>query len=278
MPRKSLQGGFCNYPDASCALESTDCLTGTDAFSSSRQMQTAPGAHGGYCLLQDSVKEIAVGKCGNGSCSPNAESCGGDGSSYTIDTSTSDTVFNPACTIETTKFGKCGDRCSWSPQDCNANEEWTFPVSECTCDKVRVGGCVKSGFTYCSVSNLACDSASIWFGPTAVTAETGNECYVCRQSTPIAATDDDKAVENDDGTEENYVGEIEGGTKDSPKKASTGVFLGASLGSVAGVASLIVIFALVKHKRNKAKRTKQHEPPVTVPSTNDENGEDVSVL
>jgi hypothetical protein len=271
MPRKSLQGGYCHYPDNYCALESTDCLTGTDTFSSSRQMQGAAGAHGGNCVLQDSVKETILGKCGNGSCSPNAESCDGDGSSYKIDTSS-----NPACTIGTTKFGKCGDRCSWSPQDCDGNEKWTFPVSECTCDKVRVGGCVKSGFTHCSVSNLACDSASVWFGPTAVTAETGTECYICRQ--PTAATDDDRIEGNDDGAEGNNIGGIKGETKGSPKKMSTGAVLGASLGGVAGVTALIVAFVLVKRKRKKAKKSTQElEPPVNVPS-NDKNGEDVSVL
>lgn len=296
MPRKSLQAGYCSYPGSYCALEETDCLSGADTFSSSRQMQSTPGAHGGSCLLQEFVKEIVLGKCGEGGrCSPNAASCDGSALSSYV----KDDITDPTCTIGSTKFGKCGDRCSWSPQDCNDGEQWTFPDNECTCDIVRVGGCVKDGFTYCSVSNLACDTTSVWFGPTAITAETGNICYICRQPTTDddgvhgnfgGGTDDDgedgtmyddgvggtndgeDGGMDDDRVGGNYVG---GGMKGSSKKSSAGAIVGGSLAGVAGAAAVIAAFVLVKYKRsNKVKRP---EAPVTIPSTDDGN-EDVSVL
>ena len=294
MPRKSLQAGYCSYPDAYCALEETECLSGTDTFSSSRHMQSAAGAHGGSCLLQEAVKEFVLGKCGeDGPCSPNAASCD---SSSALSSYVKDTIHNATCDIGSTKFGKCGDRCSWSPQDCDEGEQWTFPENECTCDMVRVGGCVKDGFTYCSVSNLACDDASVWFGPTAVTAETGNLCYVCRQPT----TDDDGVDGNSGGgggttnqnggaggtngggaeeTDDDRVGgNYVGGMKDSPKnKSSTGAIVGGSLAGVAGAAAIIAAFVLVKRKRSKNKEVERTEAPVTVPST-DDNNEDISVL
>lgn len=266
MPRKSLQGGYCHYPNARCALESKDCFNDND-FSSSRQMQGTPGAHGGNCLLQDSIKDFGLGKCGNGLCSPNAKSCGGDPSAYTSDTS-----INPTCTIHSTKFGKCGDRCSWSAIDCKNNENWTFPADGCTCDKVRIGGCVKDGLTYCGVSELSCDSDSVWFDPIFITAETNYECYLCRQ--PAKPTTDDliEEVKGDD--------DISGGTRQNPSKGktSTGAIVGATMGSLAGVAALIVAFVLVKrkHSNKKSNSVKEIQPPVTVPSFNDEC--DVSVL
>merc|ERR1712176_82928 len=89
------------------------------------------------------------------------------------------------CKIENTLFGRCGDRCSWSPDDCafglNGREKWTFPSEECTCEKVRVGGCQKDGNIFCAVSEDACDDLSEWLSPLDVTKSFNVECFLCNE-------------------------------------------------------------------------------------------------
>lgn len=93
------------------------------------------------------------------------------------------------CTLEETYFGRCGSRCSWSPQSCSSNEVWWFPSPECSCDKVQVGACVKDEEIFCAVSPLSCDEDQIWLSPldlaTTIIGNEATECFLCREKPAI---------------------------------------------------------------------------------------------
>jgi len=134
-------------------------------------MQGAPyAAHGGICLHSQTVQELAMGNCADGTCSPNEASCGDLGPHTNNDTKN--------CQTKETLFGRCGNRCLWSPVDCEGN--WVFPSEDCTCDKVEVGACEKDGSIFCSVSPDSCDKDSNWLSSLEV-VRTGYQCYLCRE-------------------------------------------------------------------------------------------------
>jgi len=57
--------------------------------------------------------------------------------------------------IKYTTYGKCGDRCVWSPDDCLEGEEYINNDMECTANKVKLGACL-DGYGYCTVSPTTC--------------------------------------------------------------------------------------------------------------------------
>ena len=57
--------------------------------------------------------------------------------------------------IKYTTYGRCGERCVWSPEDCLAGEEYVTNDMECTANKVQLGACL-DGFGYCTVSSTTC--------------------------------------------------------------------------------------------------------------------------
>ena len=182
--QKSVRSGFCSSSSRLfCALEETKCsesdsiIDDSFVFSSSREIETTPDAHGGYCRRYDAFKDLRFGRCIDGLCGPNAESCGNNNMLGEDDTNT--------CTIESTLYGKCDDRCSWSPNECQSGELWSFPVDDCTCEKVLVGACVTSIGTHtsvtCAVSPDGCDKSSIWVSVIDLTIEHQVECTLCRQ-------------------------------------------------------------------------------------------------
>jgi len=179
MEKKTVQGGVCDHQIErtwNCALVKSACDEET-IFRSSRQMQGAPErGHGGVCLLQETIRDWRLGICISATktaCSPNQASCQGFGKRFLEN--------DDSCKIENTKYGSCGDRCSWSPEDCADSENWNFPSKDCTCDKVRVGGCQKNDAIFCAVSGQACDDTSTWLSPTEVTSRAGIECFLCAE-------------------------------------------------------------------------------------------------
>jgi len=181
MPRKSVQLGYCY---GQCAIEKKECST-IAYFRSSAEMQTAAGAHGGNCLLTQSIHAHLLGKC-NGEegdvCSPNELSCDDSWIAY-VDADNHD---DDSCTVEDTVFGSCGNRCSWSPNSCLENEVWTFPSQGCSSDKVRVGACVKDNHAYCSVSEDSCDALSYFLNWYEVTDTMDVQCYLSREKIVIS--------------------------------------------------------------------------------------------
>lgn len=189
MTRKSVQNGYCaGGGDYHCALERSECTDAT-SFRSSREMQGAPErAHGGVCLLQESMLGKPLGDCSISGTPPNATTCAPnpaackDDEVFQSGVKPLEGIFNPSgCVVENSVFGKCGDRCSWSPDDCAGGEDWTFPAEECRCDYVQVGGCTKDDQLFCAVSSDACDAKSTYLNPLQVAAENPFTCYLCRK-------------------------------------------------------------------------------------------------
>ncbi len=268
MSRKSLQGGYCSYPDGFCAFEKTDCVNGTDVFSSSRQMQGAAGPHGGFCLTQDSVQETSLGQCEDGTCSPNAASCGHSETLYNT------TLASTLCHVKDIEFGSCDSRCSWSPEDCTADETWKCPVKTCTCDKVQIGACVKHGITYCAVSSKGCDSLSTWYNPTDVPTEPVDDCFVCREPTIPPVDDYFNVINDDDNTGSgNGLGASNKNNKKSP--SNTPMIVGVTIAVVASF-SLVVISAMYLRRKRKASTPSVQE--IKHVASADADGQEVSVL
>lgn len=175
--RKSLKPGVCGFMNPVCALEEPSCVEDVD-FLSSREMEGGASGHGGDCANQSKLRKINVGRCVGGPCAPNVESCG----------SSNDFIPNDvACTVGNTIYGKCGERCSWSPNDCLSGEFWKFPADDCSCDQVQVGACKLNYSNFesytCAVSALGCDDSSVWVNPLDLPIQSNIECFLCRQVT-----------------------------------------------------------------------------------------------
>merc|ERR1712241_516731 len=136
-----------------CVLKQSDCNEG-DIWQSSRQMQGAPySGHGGYCLWSSTVKNDIVGDQEFGACQ-----------------------------------NSTGDkRCAYTADHCVEGEEtWVFPVADCSCDKVRVGGCEKDGKVFCAATADGCDDEATWMDPLTVSAQAATDCYLCIAKTTLA--------------------------------------------------------------------------------------------
>lgn len=286
MTRLSVQGGYCGDYAGGCALEKTDCVNPGD-FLSSREMQSSPGAHGGSCLWQDSIRETRLGRCSNGYCSPNAESCVQGG----YDESPSN------CVVENTKFGSCGgNRCAWSSDHCHDTEDWAFPSKDCSCDKVQVGGCRKGdGEVFCAVSPDACDDESEWLGVLKVKSEAGYDCFLCRE-TSVGGSGEGNQDGNGGGNQDGTGGG--NGNRGKPTNQSSSgersssntlTIFGSTVGAIAGLS--LLVFAGLYMSKKRRKRSSQFgreevAPPKEAPLgtienyPGDDNGklDEVSVL
>ena len=125
---------------------------------------------------------------------------------------------------------------------------------------------MKDDFSYCAVSALGCDEFFEWYGHSAFTARTGDECYVC------------KTLDNGDGFSEIN----EGGGKKMPSN-NVGLIVGSTIGAVVG-ASVLVLAAVLIRKRTKKNLAARFEesrapPPVAMANTDSfKNDGEVSVL
>jgi len=232
-------------------LEKSECNEESN-FRSSREMQGAPQiAHGGICLHSKTIHEKRLGECADGTCSPNEASC--DGLDFAdVEQSTG------TCIVENTSFGRCGDRCSWTSDDCT-DEVWTFPSQECSCDQVQVGACQKDGLIFCAVSSDSCDDEATWLSPMDVTTTTSFRCYLCREKTQVQSNNN--AVDNEE-------------TIPGISKRSNGSVIGAVVGSLAGAVIVLILFVFVRKRQGQNSNGVVKAP---LPSV-DINKDDVSVL
>jgi len=245
MQRLSLKGGYCaTYPESHCVFEKSSC-DDISSWYSSGAMQGAPySAHGGYCLLAKTVREMPLGRCDGvkyGQCAPNKESCEA-GAAF-------EEAFD--CITEEITFGRCGGRCSWSPLDCGL-ESWTFPAEGCTCDKVRVGGCEMNGSVSCAVSKDGCDAESTYLNPLEVASQTGTECYICMEvsepveivSVPESAMKDSTLID-ESSSPPSYL---------SLANDSLGIsfVIGITLGGVLVVALLTYVLVFLRRRKQTA--------------------------
>jgi len=237
-------------------------------------MQGAPNkAHGGICLWSQTIHEKRVGQCSDGACSPNKSSCGG---LDFLDSQQS----TENCDVDSTLFGRCGDRCSWSPDNCSAGEEWTFPSQGCNCDQVQVGACEKDGFIFCSVSPDSCDDKATWLSPVDVASTTPYQCYLCREkivpvappvAAPVAAPVDNNKPSSEDSiiavdnvkpspAGSNPVGGYNPSASSRGSKTNTGVVVGAVVGGVGGAVMVLVLFMFVRKRQDRNSRDVVNAP------------------
>jgi len=203
MTRKSVQGGYCQYPDTvGCALTAAEC-DDPDNYLSARQLQSGPTmAHGGSCRWQNAIKSTKLGMCTDqdGSftqCSSSIDACprwDGKETVFDGDADQKGWVSNNDCTVETTLFGRCDyGMCSWSHEFCVEDNTFRAFDEGCTCDKVQVGACVSNKDdgtleAYCSVSYDGCDDIQDFIMPTEVMGVAGFDCYLCREERDVGET------------------------------------------------------------------------------------------
>jgi len=190
MSRQSLQAGFCEVENI-CALDVFDC----DSFYSSRLMQTAALSHGGGCLQSNAVESISIGICkvadtfnsyheNNGRCANVKELCDLDNHEFFEPSSESCTISKDSNLNSATRYGSClsHGECVWSPNDCESIDDFTGFDAKCSCDRVRVGACLKDGIAFCAVSEFACDEFATWVPAMELSLQEDidTECYLCR--------------------------------------------------------------------------------------------------
>ena len=194
MTRKSVQGGYCDFPDSfGCALTKLECDDPAN-FRSSRQMQDGPVmAHGGSCRWQEEIKETVLGQCSSNKDGALTKQCATDVGACPPDNEWKGP--KPECTIATTSFGRCDyGMCAWSHNQCTEDNTWAPFDEGCTCDKVQVGGCSRLNtdngekVLYCAVSEDACDDEQTWIKAQEVNTAVGFDCFLCREESPAASS------------------------------------------------------------------------------------------
>jgi hypothetical protein len=102
--------------------------------------------------------------------------------------------YDPTCTTtqdllndEYVTYGKCGDRCVWSKEDCLEGEVYIQNDDKCTADKVQIGACF-AGHAYCSVSKASCTQINLPDEPymthQEVKEKIGANCYLSSLPAP----------------------------------------------------------------------------------------------
>lgn len=176
----SFRGGFAGGclrqgQDACVAEPEPFCDAGT--WKSAHWLRSNPGHALRYCAGQ--LASVPIGRCGDsGWCANLAVRCD-DPSSFV--------PYDPTCTITQdlaapgpnmtfTTYGKCGDRCVWSPQDCLTGEDYVKNDPACTADQTKIGSCF-AGHAFCAVSAAACDGEP-WLSHEQTAQEIGVNCFL----------------------------------------------------------------------------------------------------
>jgi len=190
--RSSVDAGLCMNKDGTyvCALASNHC-DDEATFMSSLDLVGTPGVHGGSCADTQKTQGTRVGICNDATkfCASVPELC--DRPLFTI--------RNRDCTVKfelfessETKYGSCsssgfpsdgGKSCLWSNDDCDDMSSFKID-NDCTCEKVRVGGCQQKSNPsniHCAVSKESCDDRSDFLSVTGM-KDTDKDCYLCREA------------------------------------------------------------------------------------------------
>lgn len=283
MTRKSVQGGYCNWPDtAGCALTKLEC-DNPENFLSSRQMQDGPvRAHGGSCRWQDAIRETVLGRCKEGdvntSCASDPKACPEDTDGWLS--------ADPECTVETTSFGRCDyGMCAWTHDQCHEDNTWKAFDEGCSCENVQVGACSRMNGdereVFCAVSELGCDQEQTWITPQEVKNAVGFDCYLCREVS-VSQNSDSTAVAEDAASV------AIGGNRETSSR--TIIVTSAILGTVIAFSIISLVAWKVFKARRAVKRaldggrSKEEAPPTLAIEMNmDENHhstdmDDASVL
>ena len=293
MTRKSVQGGYCQYPDTvGCALTAAEC-DDPDNYLSARQLQSGPTmAHGGSCRWQNAIKSTKLGMCTDqdGSftqCSSSIDACprwDGKETVFDGDAEQKGWVSNNDCKVDTTKFGRCDyGMCSWSHEFCVEDNTFKAFDEGCTCDKVQVGACVSNKDdgtleAYCSVSYDGCDDVQDFIMPTEVMGVAGFDCYLCREerwdgsigSSTVESTTQDSELGLISGlVDESQATNLVQDTNPVNNSGQTTIIVVATLGAVAVLAIVGFVTWRILHAKKVVARATESVAAVAPPTAID---------
>jgi len=154
--RKGWAGGCYVNGTSTCVVQPEDyCDEGT--FVTSAFVRANKGHPLRYCA--GDIEHVNIGRCGDsGECSNLASRCADNTTFVEVDTNCTTTQDLSNDSLVT--YGKCGERCVWSPDDCLQGENYTANDGNCTANKVRIGACF-AGFAFCSVSPTSCNQPGL---------------------------------------------------------------------------------------------------------------------
>lgn len=302
--RASVQAGLC-FQDSFgyCAFTADDC-DDPSAFMSSRLLQIVSGAHGGRCLLRRYTEDINIGSCGDRFCTSVAAACS-EGTPFQERNDLCDIVQSD--NLDRSLFGSCDDRCSWSSQDCGANEIWKVAskAKSCVCEDVRVGACFYQGVYYCAVANASCDSVETWIPATTLLNQpNAPDCRLCRDRIPVpivsvinvtsSVTTTSPPISESPGTAPTNNTKRDETIRDADVDlsgqspvvesiANKGIILGVALGGGLIILTIIIMFLFALHRlrkqqtknTNETKEEADEGPPIHNLVLGDRSTEDV---
>jgi len=160
--RQGFAGGCYVNGTETCVAQPEDyCDEGS--FVSAHYVRSNSGHPLRYCA--GDLEDVAIGRCGDsGKCSNLQSRCEDESSFVAFDptcTTTQDLSFlsnNNGMLFVT--YGKCGDRCVWSSEDCLEGEAYTLNDPECTSEKVQIGACF-AGHAFCAVGQKSCTQPNL---------------------------------------------------------------------------------------------------------------------
>lgn len=256
--REGFAGGCYVNGTSTCVAEPVDyCDEGTFVMAS--YVRANKGHPLRYCAGE--LEHVVIGRCGDsGECSNLPIGCEDETTWDEYDETCTVTMDLARTELTYVTYGKCGDRCVWSPNDCIEGEEYIPKSPECTADKVQIGACF-AGHAFCAVSSESCTQSGLsdepFFTHTEVQDKIGANCFLSRlplpQTTappsrspwtrsPVAASTPSTFSPADAGTSPPNT-DNNNGIFGSPWELSSGLF--RSGGFVAIVAVVAVILGII---------------------------------
>ena len=162
--RPGFAGGcYVNGVDACVTGPGDHCDEGT--YVTPHYLRSNHGHPLRYCA--GDLADVMIGRCADsGECSNLASTCE-DSSSFvaldenctvTQDLSAGEDVYKYVT------YGRCGDRCVWSPENCREGEDYTPFDPDCKADKVQIGACF-AGHAFCAIGAESCTQPGLMDEP-----------------------------------------------------------------------------------------------------------------
>lgn len=152
--REGWAGGCYVNGTATCVAGPEDYCD-EDTFVPAHYTRANTGHPLRYCAGQ--LEDVVIGRCGDsGECSNLPSGCENEDTWEKYDESCTITVDSmPQTQLSYVTYGRCGNRCVWSPNDCMEDEDYIRKSPECTANKVQIGACF-AGHAFCAPSQESC--------------------------------------------------------------------------------------------------------------------------
>jgi hypothetical protein len=189
--RPGFAGGCYVNGAATCVAEPEDhCDEGT--FVTPHYLRSNHGHPLRYCA--GDLADVTIGRCmDSGACSNLASRCEDSSTFVALDetcTITQD-LSSGEDIISYVTYGRCGDRCVWSPENCLEGEDYTPFDPDCKADKVPIGACF-AGHAFCAVGPESCTQAGFadepYWDHERVQDMVGANCFLSFLPLPLAPT------------------------------------------------------------------------------------------